>query len=173
MIQPEPEPGLSSFFFIISYYNVVISSSLLWWKLTNVALIFASYYYYSNEYSHSLLLLDYFAIYSVCSSYINNYNVNYLLFHLLLLEYKLYNTIVITKNITYFVTMCKSLQNTYIYCSSFCFGGLLTAYFLSYFLYGIRYYLYSNNHYEYFMSITFLLHFQTMIILWILSYTAK
>lgn len=62
--------GSSSLLFIISTIKAFYVSKLITWKISNFLLIFASFLCNATEYNPILLLIDYFAIYLICISYI-------------------------------------------------------------------------------------------------------
>lgn len=179
--------GLSSLLFVLSFYQSISVSSLFFWKLSNFCLIFASYFYNSSNNHSSLLFLDYLAILCVCSSYINSFQMNQLIYYFSLLEFNNYQTIETTKNITYILTMIKSVYRTRLFYSPIYSIVLLTNYLLAIVTYAIRRFLYydipklnqnqnritnMNTSYYHYIILTWILHLNTMSIIWICSLTA-
>lgn len=184
--------GSSSLLFLISLYNVFVSGRLFFWKISNMYLTVASFLYNSNHNNEQLLTNDLFAIFCVCSSYINYFNINQLLFIFLSYEYSTHKSIETTKNITFFITMCKSLILTYYTSYQVYFWLLCISYFLATVSYLYRRHLYYQppiyinipliylcrngllkiSNYYYYIFLTWILHLSIASVIWISSITA-
>jgi len=125
---------------------------------------------------NNYILFDYLSIYIICSSYINNCNINLILFGLLIYEYKTYNTIDNVKSLTFILAVSKACINTYLYTDI-----ILTPYFyiillssiISVIIFKIRRDLYLKKIYTYNTLLTFLWHICITNIVYISSITAK
>ena len=162
--------GSSSLLFLISTIKSFYCSNSILWKLSNVFLICASFLCNATEYSSIFLLLDYFAIYLVCISYINNIYINILFSLLLVYEYKKYNSIEKIKNLTFLIAVIKCITYNYniILISSILFGIII---------YKIRYDILHYKKYDilnkkkYNICLTYLFHICIMNIIYIASAT--
>lgn len=164
--------GGSSLFFIISTYKSFLGSPLFFWKLTNIGLLFASFLYNSSDNNPNLLFMDLLMIFLVCLSYINHFVTNNFLFMLSVIEFDRRQSIEHTKNLTYMITICKVCINTYHYLSKYYFYLIIFSSFSMIFIYLLRRYLFYRNIPIYiYISLTYLLHFFTTIILYISSMT--
>jgi hypothetical protein len=135
-------------------------------------LIGASFLCNATEYKPILLLLDYFAIYIVSISYINNIYINIPYTILLILEYKKKNSIENIKNIAFLTAIVKSIVNTYLYLDIVYYNIIIISSLLGITTYIIRYLLYSKNNHNYKIALTYLFHICIMNILYISSITA-
>jgi len=164
--------GSSSLLFLISTTKAFYCSRLILWKFSNVFLIGASFLCNATEYKPILLLFDYFAIYMVSISYINNIYINIPYTILLILEYKKKNSIENIKNIAFLTAIVKSIVNTYLYLDIVYYNIIIISSLLGITTYIIRYLLYSKNNHNYKIALTYLFHICIMNILYISSITA-
>ena len=133
--------GVSSLLFIISTIKAFISSDLILWKLSNSVLIISSHL--CNAYSfEKYLLFDYMMIYLTCLSYLNNSTLNSVLVLSGIYEYINKESIEITKNITFTLTLLKSITCTYIYINNQFFFIIVGVSSMGVIVYKIRYSLY-------------------------------
>jgi len=165
--------GSSSLLFLISTIKAFYSSNLIAWKISNFLLIFASFLCNATDYKHTFLLMDYFAIFLVCTSYINNIYINTLYFLMLIYEYKKHNSIENTKNIAFATAVGKSIMYTYLYVDNIHFYVILTSSLSGIIIYKTRYYFHLNNNKKYILPMTCLFHICTMNIMYVSSITAK
>lgn len=163
--------GFSSLLFIISSIKSIYVSKLFLWKLSNSLLVLASYLF-NTTHNETCLCIDYIAICFVCTSYLNNSFINSILFLSLISEYKKTNNIVSTKNVTFALTVSKSIYNTYLYVDKTHFYIVLSSVGLSTIVHSIRYNLvggYSNKNH---LLLTWCLHFFIMNVMYVSSITA-
>ena len=179
--------GSSSLLFCISFYQAFTVSKLLFWKISNGYLIFASFLCNASN-NPQFLLLDYLAIFCVCSSYINSSYLNQFLTNLCFLEFGAYETIDNAKNITYIIAMCKSIYQTNLYCPPIYTILLFANYLLATATYLYRRHLYyevplyykqidnttsySNIPYYYYIFLTWIIHLNITLAMSISSITA-
>lgn len=164
--------GSTSLLFIISTLKAFYVSKLISWKISNLFLIGASFLCNATKYEPLFLLLDYFAIFLVCISYINNYYVAVLYTSFLISEYCRYKSIEMVKNIAFGTAVGKSIFNTFVHVDLYHFNVLLFSSFISLIAYKIRYDLHSKQIRKYTLFLTFVLHLSVMIIIYISSLTA-
>ena len=164
--------GSSSLLFIISTIKAFYVSKLITWKISNFLLIFASFLCNATEYNPILLLIDYFAIYLICISYINNLYINTLYSLLLIYEYKNYNSIENTKNVAFLHAIGKSLMYTYLYVDKFHYYIIVTSSMSGMIIYKTRYFLLENNNQKYKLLLTYMFHICIMNIIYVSSITA-
>ena len=164
--------GSSSLLFIISTVKAFYCSNLISWKLFNVLLIGASFLCNATEYKNIFLLLDYFAIYLVCTSYINNIYINIPYSLLLIYEFNTSKSIIKIKNLAYVTAIGKSIVYTYLYVDDFHFFIIFTSATVGIVVYKIRSYFHENYNKKYTLLLTYLLHICTMNIIYIASITA-
>ena len=166
--------GGSSLFFIISKYKSFLCSPSFFWKLTNIGLIFASFLYNSSNNNPQLLFMDFLMIFLVCLSYINHFVTINFLSMLSVIEFDRRQSIEHTKNLTYMITICKVCINTYHYLSKNYFYLIIFSSFSMIFIYLLRKYLfYKNISFYIYITLTYILHFFTTIILYISSLTTN
>lgn len=165
--------GSSSLLFLISTIKALYSSNLIFWKMSNVFLVVASFLCNATEYKNIFLLIDYLAIFLVCTSYINNIYINTTYFLFLIYEYNKYGSIENTKNIAFATAIGKSTLYTYLYVDNIHFYVIFASSIIGTIIYKIRYYFLINNNKKYILLITYLFHICTMNIMYISSITAK
>jgi hypothetical protein len=165
--------GSSSLLFLISTIKAFYSSNLIFWKISNAFLVVASFLCNATGYKNIFLLIDYFAIFLVCVSYINNIYINVTYFLFLIYEYNKYNSIENTKNIAFITAIGKSTLYTYLYVDNIHFYIICASSIFGTIIYKIRYYVNVNNNEKYILIITYLFHICTMNIMYISSITAK
>lgn len=106
--------GVSSLLFIISTIKAFISSDLILWKLSNAVLIISSHL--CNAYSFEKYLLFYYTmIYVTSLSYLNNSMIILPLISSGIYEFVKTGSIENPKNITFGITLLKSITCAYIY----------------------------------------------------------
>ena len=164
--------GSSSLLFIISTIKAFYISKLITWKISNLFLIFASFLCNATEYNPLLLLVDYFAIYLICISYINNLYINTLYSLLLIYEYKNYNSIENTKNLAFLYAIVKSIIHTYLYVDNFHYYIIITSSISGIIVYKVRYFLLEKNNEKYKLLLTYIFHICIMNIIYVSSITA-
>ena len=164
--------GSSSLLFIISTIKAFYISKLITWKISNLFLIFASFLCNATEYNPLLLLVDYFAIYLICISYINNLYINTLYSLLLIYEYKNYNSIENIKNLAFLYAIVKSIIHTYLYVDNFHYYIIITSSISGIIVYKVRYFLLEKNNEKYKLLLTYIFHICIMNIIYVSSITA-
>lgn len=164
--------GASSLLFIISTIKSFYCSKLLTWKLSNIFLIIASFLCNATEYRKELLIIDYFAIYLVCLSYINNVFINTLFSVFIIYEYYKYNSVEGVKNITFLTALLKSIIYTYLYINIIYYYILCISAIIGILVYVIRLILIKKNNIKYKLLLTYIFHICIMTILYISSITA-
>ena len=164
--------GSSSLLFLISTCKAFYCSELISWKLSNVFLIVASFLCNATKYKQIFLLLDYFAIYLVSISYINNICINFLYSLLLVYEYKKYNSIENVKNVAFATSLVKSVIYTYFYVDTIHYYIIITSSVFGFVIYKIRGYFHNKNNNNYTLFLTYLFHICIMNIIYISSITA-
>lgn len=165
--------GSSSLLFIISTIKAFCSSKLISWKLSNLLLIAASFLCNATEYTNTFLLLDYFAIYLVSTSYINSIYVNIPYSLLLIYEYKKYKSIETIKDAAFVTAIGKSIVYTYLYVDKMYYYIILTSSISGVITYKIRSFLHKKNNKTYTLLLTYIFHVCIMNILYISSITAR
>jgi hypothetical protein len=160
--------GVSSLLFIISTIKAYYCSGLYAWKISNTILIIASYLCNASLYYPPFVLLDYFAIFCVCISYINRwYNIVYIVE--LIVEYKKSGSITITKNVTFCHAVGQSIINTYLYVDHYHYKVIAISAIMSVIMYGLRQFMGTR----YLVVITVGFHICITNILYISSITAN
>jgi hypothetical protein len=136
--------GISSLLFLISTVKAFISSDLILWKLSNTVLIVSSHL--CNAYSfEKYLLFDYLMIYFTCLSYLNNSMLNLPLISSGIYEFINKRSIENTKNVTFGITLLKSITCSYIYIDNQHFLVILGVSSVGVIIYKIRYGLYLTD----------------------------
>jgi hypothetical protein len=133
--------GFSSLLFVISTIKAFMISDLILWKVSNLVLIISSHL--CNSYSfEKYLLFDYIMIYFTSMSYLNNSMLNSLLVLSGIYEYIKTESIEYTKNVSFGITLLKSIACAYIYIDRQHFFLILGVSSVGIFIYKIRYGLY-------------------------------
>jgi len=164
--------GSSSLLFFISTIKAFYCSKLILWKLSNSLLIIASYLCNASEYKKTYLLFDYFAIFAVCTSYINNMYINIPFIFIFIYEYNKYNSIENIKNIAFGTAVLKSIIYTYLFVDNIHYYVILISSVSGVTIYKIRCILHELNNKKYTLLLTYLLHICIMNIMYISSITA-
>jgi hypothetical protein len=164
--------GSSSLLFIISTVKAFCCSKLIYWKLSNAFLVGASFFCNATEYKNVFLLLDYFAIYLVCISYINNIFINIPYSLLLIYEYSKYNSIENIKNVAFVTGVGKSIVYTYLHLDNIHYYIILTSSISGVIIYKIRCFLHKRNNTKHTLLLTYLFHICVMNIMYVSSITA-
>ena len=164
--------GSSSLLFIISTMKAFYCSKLISWKLSNVFLIGASFFCNATEYNNVFLLLDYFAIYLLCISYINNIFINVSYSLLLVYEYSKYKSIENIKNVAFVTAVGKSIAYTYFHVDKIHYFIVLTSSISGVITYKIRCFFHKRNNKKYTLLLTYLFHICVMNIMYVSSITA-
>ena len=149
--------GLSSLLLCIPTFRSIHVSNSFMWKISNASTVVSSFLCNSHNYS-KFLLYDYFSITLICISYINNPFINTILVLFLLHEYQTTGSIELTKNIAFGLAVSMSIFHTYMikdykHCKMITIGGVGGA-----IIYGIRYYLYTQDITTYNILLTTLWH---------------
>jgi hypothetical protein len=164
--------GSSSLLFIISTLKIFYSSDFFNCKISNAFLVVASYLYNASGMDEFFLLYDYFAIFWVSTSCINQISIVGPLFLSLLGEYNYRKSIEYTKNAAFLIAILKSNIYTYYYLEPIYFWVLLQSTFFSCILYKLRNYFYVDlNNPKYNLFLTYLFHLCITVILYISSLT--
>jgi hypothetical protein len=136
--------GVSSLLFVISTIKAFISTDLILWKLSNAVLVISSHL--CNAYSfEKYLLFDYIMIYLTSLSYLNNSTLNSACILSGIYEYIKSESIENTKNITFGITLLKSIACAYIYIDNQHFLVILGVSSVGLIIYKIRYGLYLTD----------------------------
>jgi hypothetical protein len=157
--------GLSSLLFLIPTVHSFYIPTLATWKLSNGFLVCASFLCNASNFDPTLVLFDYFAIYLVSISYLNDMYFTFVFTSLLLYEYYYYQTIETTKNVAFITSSIKSIKDTNYYWS------LCTNLWMGFILYTIRNYKYKYNQPT--LIWTGLFHITITSMLYISSFTAN
>lgn len=152
--------GASSLLFLIPTYQAFMISEWISWKLANAFLVVASFLCNAHDCSGSYVLLDYFAIFLVSTSYIHCLTINFPLFASLLYEWRNHRSIELTKNVAFVLAVTKSNVYTFWYVDTMSFYLLLSSTLVGVIVYGIRYYLHQNDyhHNPYHFTLTWVFH---------------
>lgn len=150
--------GSSSLLFIITVAKSLYCSNLIAWKLSNSILVVASFLCNATNYHYPFLLLDYAAIFLVCTSYLNNYYINVPLYLSIAYEYKYISKIDVTKDVAFGLAVLKTLINTYLYVDNYHFYPLLVCSVSSVIVYKIRCRLHECDNQKYNLLLTYLFH---------------
>lgn len=161
--------GGSSLLFIIPFIKSLYCSKILAWKASIFILTAMSFLCNANDNKQPYLFLDYFAIFLTTISYVNRMELNILFYLLIIYEYKKYNSIERTKNISFVFTVIRSFINTYYYVGNSYYYVLVISSVTGTVIYKIRYNLYDKQYYR---RLTYLFHVCIMNILYITSITA-
>ena len=172
MISPYFIRGSSSLLLIISTIKAFYCSTLIAWKLSNIFLIFASFLCNASEYCVDFLVLDYFAIFLICTSYINNIYANTGFFSIVTYEYNKYKSIENTKNLAVVTAATKSLVYTYFYADNFHFILIVASSISGIIVYRVRLYFVEKNKKMGVLFLTYLFHICVMNVLYVTSVTA-
>jgi hypothetical protein len=164
--------GSSSLLFLISTTKALYCSKLILWKIFNGLLVIASYLCNASGYNEPYLLLDYFAIFLVCTSYVNHYYINSLFILSAISEYITTSSIEHIKDITFATAVTKSIIYTYLYVDKLHFVIILTSTLSGVTIYAILYSLHNKKNNKYTLLLTYLFHICIMNILYITSITA-
>jgi hypothetical protein len=133
--------GVSSLLFVISAVKAFMASDLILWKLSNTVLIISSHL--CNAYSfEKYLLFDYVMIYLTSLSYLNNSTLNSALVLSGIYEFVNTESIENTKNVTFGITLLKSITYAYIYINNQYFFIIVGVSSMGVIVYKIRYSLY-------------------------------
>ena len=160
--------GASSLLFIISTIKAYLCNGNYMWKITNTILIVASYLCNASLYYAPFLLLDYFAIFCVCTSYINRwYNIFYIVG--LIVEYNKTGSIILTKNASFCHAVGQSVINTYLYVGHYHYIVIAISAIMSLIIYALRQIMGRR----YLLVLTFGFHICITNILYISSITAN
>ena len=160
--------GASSLFFIIPVIKSFYCNSFITWKLSNIFLVGASFLCNATEYHPIFLLIDHFAIWLTCTSYIN-YTFPFAL--LLLYEYNKYKTIEKSKFLSLAIASGKTAVNTYKYVDFKHLSLFLMSLILAGLVYKIRYFFLEKG--KNILILTYLFHVFITIMLYISSLTAN
>ena len=163
--------GISSILFTISAIKSIFVSKLILWKCSNIILPITSFLYnidYNNKYYE---FVDYFTIYFICASYINHITINSILSILLVYEFINSYNIIVVKNITFCLSILKSLINTYYYDINLVIV-LLPHIIIYMLLFKVRQELYYRNIMDYNTILTIVGHICILHILYITSFTS-
>jgi len=163
--------GISSFLFILTAIKSIFISKSILWKCSNVILPFTSFLYnidYNNKYYE---FADYFTIYFITASYINHSIINSILSILLVYEFINSSNIIVVKNITFCLSIIKSIINTYYYDVNLVMV-LLPHIIIYMLLFKVRQELYYRNIMDYNTVLTIVGHINILHILYITSFTS-
>ena len=163
--------GISSILFTISAIKSIFVSKLILWKCSNIILPITSFLYnidYNNKYYE---FADYFTIYFICASYINHFTINSILSILLVYEFINSYNIIVVKNITFCLSILKSIINTYYYDINLVIV-LLPHIIIYMLLFKVRQELYYRNIMDYITILTIAGHICILHILYITSFTS-
>lgn len=172
MLSPYFIRGSSSLLLIISTIKAFYCSNLIFWKLSNIFLIFASFLCNASEYCADFLVLDYFAIFLICTSYINNIYANTGFFSIVVYEYNMYKSIEIAKNLAVIATATKSLVYTYFYTDNYYFYLIVSSSVSGIIFYKLRLSFVEKNKKMSVLFLTYLFHICVMNVLHVTSITA-
>ena len=166
--------GTSSLLFIISAFQAFYHSQIITWKIANIVLIVTSYLY-NATYNDALLLLDYFTIYIIALSYLNNIYTTILLSSLLFFEYCYTKNIDTVKNVTFGMALVLALHNSYYYLHDIYYISLLFSSIIGVSVFLLRKHLHYNDNLAFHHNIllTWIWHICITVILYVSSITAK
>ena len=101
--------GSSSLLFIIPVIKSFHCKTLLCWRLFMTQLVVVSFLCNANDFAPNYLFWDYLTIFLVQCSYINNLSINSPLFALLIGEYYTTQSIEYTKDLSFVISITKSI----------------------------------------------------------------
>ena len=130
-----------------------------------------SYLCNAYDFKHPYLLLDYVAIFAICTSYLNNFMINGALFSMIVFEGIHQRSIVKSKNVAFVVATIKCGINTYYYVDRLHYAVFTMSSLTGVVINQVRYHLINANNHKYTLFLTSIMHACATCIMFVSSIT--